>query len=268
MRIALIDNGSLEPAAHENLRQVAGALSARCAVPVDAVSWRHSDRIPASALRDGPAATLGTWVRAQVAQGERELLVVPFFISAQGAIGSSLREDLVLLQATDGPFEFAFTQGLSDGPALAEIVASRIREAAGGLAHASTILVDHGGPSPASAALRNRVADAARALLGEAVLAASMESPEGERFAFNRPLLREALATPGFDAGDVVIAPLFLSPGKHAGPGGDLERIALQAQADRPALRCRFAGLVGTHPAAVDFLAGALSRALNVGAHP
>jgi len=118
------------------------------------------------------------------------------------------------------------------------------------------MVVDHGGPSAASAALRDRYAAEIAAQLGRPVIAASMESPPGSEFAFNRPLLAEALAALAADVTEVVIAPLFLSPGRHAGPTGDLERIA--AAAARPGRRIHFAELVGTHPLAVATLATAL----------
>jgi hypothetical protein len=69
MIVALIDNGSIEPAAQRNLRAVAAALSERAGVAVDAVSWKHSDRIPAAALDGVPAWTLAPWVRAHLARG-------------------------------------------------------------------------------------------------------------------------------------------------------------------------------------------------------
>jgi sirohydrochlorin ferrochelatase len=112
--------------------------------------------------------------------------------------------------------------------------------------------------------VRDRVADGVRAILGAdigALMAASMESPDGPEFGFNRPLLSEVLERPGLRA--VVIAPLFLSPGRHAGPGGDLARIAREARERSPLLRCHFAELVGSHPAAAEFLAGALADVLQ-----
>src|ERR1700677_4648348 len=263
MKAALIDNGSLEPAAHEGLRAAARSLSGIAGVAVDAVSWRHSDRIPAADLGGDPAWTLAPWIRSQVSGGEREFVFIPFFVSPQGAIGSLLRRDLEALREEAGGFEFSFTTGLADGPALAEIVASRVRDAAEGLRRPSVVVVDHGGASPASAALRDRVAGEVRSILGAeigALAAASMESPGGPGFGFNRPLLAAALAACG--PGDVVIAPLFLSPGRHAGPGGDLERIARAAERRSPGLRCRFAGLVGAHPTAAQCLAAALLDAL------
>jgi sirohydrochlorin ferrochelatase len=137
-----------------------------------------------------------------------------------------------------------------------------------GISRPAVIVADHGGPSSASAEIRDRVANEVRAELGSTARilgAASMESPVGPEYGFNKPLLEEALALPGFDSGDVVIAPLFLLPGRHAGKGGDLETIARVAEARAPGLRCHFADLVGSHPLAIDTLADALSRAIGAG---
>jgi len=267
MKIALLDNGSLEPAAHRGLRAAAAALTAKTGLPVEAVSWRHSDRIPAGELDGAPARTLVPWLRARLREGEREFVFVPFFISAKGAIASSVRAELEALRRPGGGFAYAFTAGLAPAEeSLAEIVAARVREtaAARGLSRPAVIVVDHGGPARASAALRDAVTAAVRARLGEAVagvVAASMESPAGAAFAFNQPLLAGQLGAPGFNHGDVVIAPLFLAPGRHAGAGGDLEGIARAAEASGTGLRCHFTPLVGSHPLAIARLAGSL-RAL------
>jgi sirohydrochlorin ferrochelatase len=271
MKIALVDNGSLEAAAHLSLRAAAQAIGEQCGVPVEAVSWKHSGRIPADLLGGVPAPTLTPWVRAQVAAGEREFLFVPFFISPQGAIGSALRGDLEVLQAEAGGFAFAFSEGLAAGGALATVVADRVRTAVAalGLYSPAVIVVDHGGPAAQSAAVRDAAAVAVRQALGAlvaSVRAASMESPAGPGFTFNRPLLAEALLEPGLT--DVVVAPLFLSPGRHAGPEGDLAVIARTAEARAPELRCHFTALVGSHPATIEALSSALTRALRVGAHP
>jgi sirohydrochlorin ferrochelatase len=269
MKVALIDNGSLEPAAHAGLRTAAAAIGAKAEMHVEAVSWKHSDRIPSYALADGPGLTLGPWIREQVESGVRDFVFIPFFISPQGAIGSSLQKDIRALQTEAGGFDYSFAEGLASDSVLPEIVADRVRDtaASAGLRNPSVLVVDHGGPSPASAEIRDQVARSALAKLGGAVSrlsAASMESPDGPGFDFNRPLLADALMSPGFDSGDVLIAPLFLSPGRHAGPGGDLERIARGAQARPGGPRCHFSGLVGNHPLAIEFLASSLLRALSV----
>jgi hypothetical protein len=265
MKIALIDNGSLEPASQRNLRRVAAGLAARTGEAVAAVSWKHSDRIPPAAIGGVPAWTLAPWVRAQLAQGERDFVFVPFFVSARGAIGSALEADLHRLAREAGEFSFRLTGSLAGREALAAIVAARVRETAAelGLSRPPVIVVDHGGPARASAELRDRVAADLAAGYDGPVAAASMESPGGDGFGFNRPLLAEQLRAPGWDRGAVVIAPLFLSPGRHAGADGDLARIARAAEAERPGLCCHFTGLAGTHPLAVEILADALRASLD-----
>jgi sirohydrochlorin ferrochelatase len=122
------------------------------------------------------------------------------------------------------------------------------------------VLVDHGSPQQAVTAVRD---DVARQLAHElardarAVVAASMERRAGAEYDFNEPLLERALAAPpcGDGAGDVVLAPLFFFPGRHAGPGGDIETIARAAERKCAGLRVHLASLVGEHPLLVDMLA-------------
>ena len=151
MTVALIDNGSLVPAATRNLRGVATELSVIIETTVHAVSWKHSDRIPLAALDgDSPGTTLVPFVRSQLALGERHFVFAPFFISAQGAIGSALRSDLEKLQQehAETPFAFTFTPGLADAGVIAQIVAARVREtiSVASLDPPPVLVVDHGGP--------------------------------------------------------------------------------------------------------------------------
>lgn len=290
MTIALIDNGSLEPAATRNLRAVAQDLSAAIGERVHPVSWKHSDRIALAALDgDAPGTTLAPFIRAQLARGERQFVFAPFFISAQGAIGSALRSELEALQRAHAatPFEFTFTRGLADAGVIPQIVAARVREtiAAASLEAPPVIVVDHGGPSPTSAALRNRLADEVRALLGTEVASVTAASMEGGEHAHNHPLLAESLAalptrelasvatagtssdpadTTSSPSRGVVVALLFLSPGRHAGAGGDIAQICGAAETADPALLCHLTDLVGTHPLAATALADALRDTLSL----
>ena len=256
MIVALIDNGSLEPAAHRNLRAVAQALSMQTNVHVRAVSWKHSDRIADRDLDDTPAWTLAPFIRSLVALGQREFVFVPFFISPQGAIGSALRRDIETLRQEVGDFEFTFTDGLADRPVVPAIVVERIRATATqlNLDNPPVVVVDHGGPSLASAKLRDELTREIRTSLGREagpIVAASMEGVHG-------PLLEDQLRQPPFNRGDVLVAPLFLSPGRHAGPDGDLVKICRAASG-----RCHLTELVGTHPLAAEALAGVLRTTLS-----
>jgi sirohydrochlorin ferrochelatase len=256
MIVALIDNGSLEPAAYRNLRAVAAALSDRAGTTVHAVSWKHSDRIPPAALDAVPAWTLASFVRTQLSRGERDFVFVPFFISAQGAIGSALRSDLDKLRGQLGDFSVAFTDGLDARGALSRIVVARIRAAivTHELRKPAVIVVDHGGPSAASATLRDRLAFELHRELGGEIGPLAAASMEGA----HPPLFADQLRAPAFAYTDVVVAPLFLSPGRHAGPKGDLAQIAGASTA-----RCHFADLVGTHLLAIEPLAAALRETLS-----
>ncbi|PTX92489.1 CbiX/SirB N-terminal domain-containing protein [Opitutus sp. ER46] len=265
MIAALIDNGSLEPAAHRNLRAVATAVARRTGVPVQAVSWKHSDRIPAASLSHEPAAVLDSWLRAQLARGERDFVFLPFFVSPQGAIGSRLQRDLERLQR-EHPFRFQLAASLADQGVLAPVIADRIRTTvrATHLERPPVIVVDHGGPSRASAALRNALAGQIQDLLGAEIGPLAAASMEGAEHPHNRPLFADVLAAPEFDHGDVVIAPLFLAPGRHAGPRGDLVEIATAAEDRLTAapLRCHFTELIGSHSLITEALADALQQSL------
>jgi sirohydrochlorin ferrochelatase len=254
--VALIDNGSLEPAAHRNLRAVAAALSERTGTIVHAVSWKHSDRISPAALDEIRAWTLASFVRTQLSRGERDFVFIPFFISAQGAIGSALRSDLDKLREQLGDFSVTFTDDLDARGALSRIVVARIRAVivTHELRNPAVIVVDHGGPSAASAMLRDRLGlEVHRELDGEIgpLAAASMEGA-------HPPLFADQLRAPALAHTDVIVAPLFLSPGRHAGPEGDLAQIA-----GASTVRCHFADLVGTHPLVVETLAASLSATLS-----
>lgn len=260
MTIALIDNGSRQPAAHLLLRTLAAALSARTKIPVHAVSWRHSDRIPPEALGGIAAWTLGPWLRTQHASGERDFVVIPFFVSPGGAIGSRLRREADMLTRQLAGCRVNFTPGLSTPGALSSILAQRIQQTITStqLRQPAAIVVDHGGPSPSSAAVRDQIVMEIRAELGATIRGIAAASLGGSRYAHNRPGFAEVFARRGFDRGDVIIAPLFLAPGRHAGPSGDLMRIAAAACQQQPKLHCHFTELIGTHPQVVELLAAGL----------
>jgi sirohydrochlorin ferrochelatase len=72
-----------------------------------------------------------------------------------------------------------------------------------------------------------------------------------EECEFNGPLLEEALDTL---TGDVIVALLFLQPGRHAGPGGDIENIIANAMHRNPHLRCHRTPLLAQNSLIIDIL--------------
>lgn len=256
MILFVIDNGSLEPAATRHLRAVAATLSTRSGALVHPVSWRHADQIAAAALDGQCAWTLDSFVRVMAAQGHREFLALPFFVSPQGAIGSALRRDFDRLQAEIPVSDFGLVDAAAFRQTLPAIAADRVREviAARRLAQPPVVVVDHGGPSSASAARREELAAAMRLLLSAEIGPLASASMEGR----HPPLLAEVLSHSALANRDVVVAPLFLAPGRHAGPAGDIATICHASPA-----RCHLTGLLGTHPAAIDALASDLGRTLS-----
>jgi sirohydrochlorin ferrochelatase len=98
---------------------------------------------------------------------------------------------------------------------------------------------------------------------------------EGGEHAHNHPLLAESLtalaaaehtacSSPRAHGSlNVVVALLFLSPGRHAGAGGDIAQICGAAETANPSLLCDLTDLVGTHPLAATALVAALRDTLD-----
>lgn len=237
----LSDNGSLRPDSYRNLRRVAGLLSERIGRPVVPASVLHSDKIDAALLDGVPALTLEPELRKALAAGVRRFSILPFFFGPTGALTWYLEERVAALRAEFGDFEvvvypFLFAGDGRDDGLLGGILAENARAcmAANGLVRPPVVLVDHGSPAAQVTFVRNYLAGQLSVLLrGEALCvgAASMESREGEQYAFNLPLLADKLREPPFNEGDVVVSMLFLSPGRHAGPDGDVASICREAEA-------------------------------------
>jgi sirohydrochlorin ferrochelatase len=261
--ILLADNGSLEPAATLGLRTIAARLGESLGQKVVPVSLLHSNAVPADQLKGQPAELLADALAARLQTGERDFLVVPLFFGPSGAIVDFLPTRVAALKARFPQLRVRVTPGLVDVGAandermaaiLEENVRAKIMESSD---RPAVILVDHGSPVRAVTAVREHLARQLQSRLGPAVrgvLAASMERRAEPEYDFNEPLLERAFERPGFDAGPVIVAMLFFSPGRHAGPEGDIARICAAAKQCHPDLRIVMTDLVGRHPGLIPIL--------------
>ncbi|NYS61770.1 sirohydrochlorin chelatase [Vreelandella salicampi] len=264
--IFLTDNGSLRPQATFNLRRIAGELSETCGEPVQAASLLHANKIPAEQLDGEPAVTLGPLAERAAEQGASDIVIVPFFFGPSRALTDYLPQRMGELQARFPHVAVRVAKPLVDerapvGLRLAQLLADNVRERITPGIQPKVVLVDHGSPIPEVTAVRNRLAGQLSVLLAEeaaCVCAASMERREGEAYRFNEPLLEHLLAEPSFHHGEVVLAMLFLSPGRHAGEGGDIATICAAAEQAHSGLRVVPTRLVGEHDGITAILASRL----------
>ena len=283
MRCFLVDNGSLRIDSWCNLCAVAAAVSEIVGIHVEPASVLHSSRIPAEQVPEGVPQPI-TWeraVKAAMGAGETTIWTLPFFFGPTGAIVDYLPQREALLRERVGALTVHYAPFLADpleneSLGLEDLLVDRVQETirARGLTHPPVILVDHGSPRREVAAVRNRVAAGLDRRLGDRVFnvqAASKERREGAAYAFNEPLLESLLCKPPFNRGDVVVAQMFLSPGRHAGEGGDIDRICSEAERNQPGLQTFRTALLGTHPAMPELVAArfhALRASVGSGRNP
>ncbi|MEX0331382.1 MAG: sirohydrochlorin chelatase [Puniceicoccaceae bacterium] len=271
MRYLLVDNGSLRPQSVLNLRSIAAELSRETGLEILPSSLLHSSKVPVDQLEGEPAVNLERRLRLFLEAGERNFTILPFFFGPTGAITEYLPQRLAYRREKHGDFNvrlapFLFLGDDQDNSDLVQILADNVGQVMSynGWKQPRVILVDHGSPLPAVTDARNALAVELESMLGGAVAGvapASMERREGEAYAFNEPLLENILRQPPWNDGPVVVSMLFLSPGRHAGPGGDIATICREAREKNPGLRTSMTGLVGEHPGII----AVLKRRLEMG---
>jgi sirohydrochlorin ferrochelatase len=264
----LVDNGSTRAQASLNLRRLAAALGERCGVDVAAVSLQHADRIPATELGGRAADTLVSFLRHKRAQGVDEFVVVPLFFGSSRALTRFIPDTVAELEQATGPFRLELGEPLcplpGGEPRLAALLCDQVRQAAAArdLQPEQVVLVDHGSPIPEVTAVRQRLAEQMRERFGPGVTLqeAVMERRAGSEYDFNGALLEERLQIMAREDPQrtVLLAMLFLSPGRHAGPGGDIEEIGQRVMQAYPGFRVIPTALVGEHEGLVDILADRL----------
>jgi sirohydrochlorin ferrochelatase len=232
---------------------------------VQAVSLLHSAAVAPSELGGVPAQVLEPALDALLAAGLNDIVLLPLFFGPSAALTEFLPARLEHLRRAYPAMRVRVGQWLVDASRgqdarIAAILAGKVRAviATVALDRPNVVLVDHGSPQRAVAEVRNLLGRQLGALLGEAVgqlAVASMEQPAGPEYDFCGPLLATVLKQPGFCKGNLVLAQQFLSPGRHAGPGGDVARICAAAEQAHPGLKTYSTDLIGGDPQLIAVLA-------------
>lgn len=259
--IFLVDNGSIRPLAYENLVSIAGDLSYRIGEVVWPAPLLHADKIYSQSSQGPSPVLLEERIIRAMGEGDSEFEIIPLFFGPSGAITDYLPRRLEKVGKAGGPLSVRILNNLflndhDGGDLLTDILEERVFEIVRNhqLSTRTVVMVDHGSPKKEVTAVRDKLSGLlADRLEGWVVRPASMERREGSEYDFNEPLLEMALNEVEED--EVIVAPLFLSPGRHAGPGGDIEKICQEAEAWRPGLSVHRTDLVGNHPKLIDLLA-------------
>ncbi|MGB5253277.1 MAG: CbiX/SirB N-terminal domain-containing protein [Sedimenticolaceae bacterium] len=271
--ILLVDNGSRRSAATLSLRSIAARLSEASGRHITPVSLQHADKISRDELGGEPARLLPAFLRDQLEKGQRDFVVLPLFFGKSRALTEFIPEQVERLMDEFGPFKIRQADVLSPMPEgeglLADILADHVIQCSVDLGAEPTrvIVVDHGSPLPEVTAVRAKVTMMLRERLPEGISLgqAVMERRQGAEYDFNGQLLGDLLdSCAGQDADAVIVlAMMFISPGRHAGAGGDIEEICADAMARNPGLRVKISPLISEHPLLIDILNDRLQTLLH-----
>ncbi|CAK9013228.1 unnamed protein product [Durusdinium trenchii] len=260
-RVALVDNGSLKPEATKSLRRLASSLSKRSQLQVEAVSARFADRIKAEHLDGRKGEVLEGWLkRVSEEDPAAQVRLLPLLIGPSDTLTKSMptaaRAHSGLEVEMGAPLvclcPALFGGEVTGAEALAQMLHERLQDIE--LQPTDTVLLcDHGSPVIRVANAKVAVQRALATLLQRDVLPCCMERREGEAYDFNGPLLEASLeALPSKASAKVAL--LFLQEGRHAGPGGDIEKIIQNAAQKRPDLSIRSTSVLAGHPALEELL--------------
>jgi hypothetical protein len=193
----------------------------------------HSHKVDVKKLNNVPGVSMDSFFQSNKSANETELAFIPMFLGPSLAITDWLASKLHKWKGRDLGKRFAIADTIyrkGDNRialALHDLVVKKIPSEFRNRAY--IILVDHGTPLPAVNQVREEVGFQLKGLLLESVSGfstACMERRSGKEYDFNGPLLEDLLHQI-YSRGErsVILAQLFLTPGRHAGPGGDIASI-------------------------------------------
>ena len=267
----LFDNGSLRAASTRALRRVSERLGERIGMEVRSVSLLHSNRVDPNELAGEPAQLLEESLDQFAHKGDGTAVILPLFFGPSGALVEYLPPRLAALQTKYPQCRFILANCLeSPGDDSTKLLACAIERAIGeaivqnGMTAPAIVMTDHGSPLVAVTDVRNRIGEELALRIPLALSVASMERREGERYAFNEPLLKRALnelAQSGQT--EAVVALQFLFAGRHAGPKGDIAQICADVSREYPQLRINITEPIGESGEIIELLARRFNAAIS-----
>lgn len=264
--VILLDNGSLRAETTRRLRQIAARLSDKIGEIVYPVSARHSNKVSVSALEGVAADVWPSFVERKVDQGVCSFVVIPLFFGMSGALVDYIPKTFQSFADKRKGLSLVVARPLVDleNPndcGVADLMLGLLRQRFTELGKGRVsivLMIDHGSPLQEVARCRDLVAKQMSQRLeseGIALVACSMERRPGDAYAFSDPLLADLLESDELASeGEVVLSRMFLFPGRHAEPGGDIDSIIEASGWAKRGGVVHFCDLVGESPALIEML--------------
>ena len=270
----ITDNGSYRPESTMSLRSLAERLGSKVGHKIHAVSLLHSTKIDPEKLGGQPAEIFEPFIKKMRKEGYNKFHVTPMFFGPSAAIKEYLLQRVEALQQGGWEELEVYVAPCVVEPLdpkdtrMAEILVDyvyKVKEKAG-YDTPSVALVDHGAPRKTVTDVRNHLAKQMRSLLPKDIFPhvepCSMERREGDEYAFNEPLLESVMGKEGY-RGDVIVSMLFASPGRHAGPDGDVWEICHESAEQHEGMRWKMTDLCAQHDGLIDILAERFQQGMD-----
>ena len=256
----LVDNGSLRPESILYMRKVARALELETKSPILQSGIMHSHKVDTGNLNNKPGSSMDSFFRSIKSDEEDKLAFIPMFLGPSLAITDWLPSQLDKWKGSNLEKRFAIADTLYRkgddriARALHDLVTKELSKKI--TEKVSIVLVDHGTPLLAVNRVREEVGSQLKGLLAQSVsgfFTACMERRSGKDYDFNNPLLDKVLEEVYSRGESVVLAQLFLTPGRHAGPDGDLASIC--EPFEKRGMKVLRTPTLGDHPLILEILA-------------
>lgn len=229
----LVDNGSLRPESILYIRDIAEDLNKSTGVSIIPSGIMHSHKVDASKLNGIPSLSMDFLFTERNGNEFDSLAIIPLFFGPSLAITDWLQKKLEEWQSLVKNREFVVADCLYRhgderiAEALTEYVVSFISKK--DKSKPFVILVDHGTPLPSVNLVREQLGQIMLKKLDGLISGfstACMERRLDSQYDFNDPLLEQLLIdVQNHGHEKVILAQLFLAPGRHAGTNGDIVEI-------------------------------------------